>query len=411
MSKFNDHHRNSGETTFQGAPVIPLNWKGREWAAVQGALVFRTSANRELSFIETKTALEMNVRALRQPDELGVGIIVTDERLDLQTLRDATNKMGADLLWAEPVLLDYGSKSPNDLIFPSQWGLPIIKAVAGWDAWHGDPSTVVLAVLDSGVPLQGGNLCHPDLNDPGRFLLGADVYNQDNDPADDNGHGTHVVGIAAATRNNGQGIAGLWPGNVLVVKVFNSENVGANTTFYDGTKAAVKFANDHQQRLIINYSGGGPDSDCKRTAVEYARDNGALIVAAGGNDQRTPVDFPAAFSTQYPHVIGVGGINEARQAFGSQGEEITVVAPGAQIASTLPNYEVTLNDGSKSYGFLSGTSQATPLVAGLAALVWSQWPSLDAREVRNKIIQSADPLPGPIKAFGHGMIDVEAALS
>jgi|GEM_PF-5513642 len=91
---------------------------------------------------------------------------------------------------------------------------------------------------------------------------------------------------------------------------------------------------------------------------------------------------------------------------------MTVVAPGVDVLPTLPNYLVTLNydQGKRTkYDLLSGTSQAAPLGAGLAALVWSKWPHLTATEVRDRIVQTADPLPGSFNDFGHGLINAEAA--
>lgn len=411
MSEYYDNHSQRAEI-FQGRPVITLNWKGKEQKAVQGAFVYRATINHSLSLFEFESALETKILTLTQPDDLGIGAFFTDEFIDAERIIKAAEKIRQDVPWIEPVLIDRGAQIPNDTIFPQQWNLADIKAPRAWDLWHGDASTVILAVLDSGIAIQNRMLSHPDLNDAARFFLGSDLYNGDNDPADDHGHGTHVAGIAAATRNNGLGVAGLWPGAVLVLKVFNASNLGSNTTFYDGVKAAVKVASENHTHLIINYSGGGPNSNTKRTAVEYAKDNGALIVAAAGNVAAEPIDFPAAYSTQFPNVMAVGAVDKDHLPFGSHGPEMTVVAPGVDIVSSLPNYEVTLNDEGKDQNFdtLSGTSQSTPLAAGLAALVWSQWPKLTAIDVRDRIIRSADPLL-PFNDFGHGLINAEAALA
>lgn len=402
--------------TFQGRPIVTLIWNGEEVEAVQGALVYRTTSNKKLSTTKVESALDAKVQNITQPDELGIGLIYTDAILQPDQIISAAEKLRPEVLWLEPVLLDHGAQVPNDTYFPQQWNLADIKASNAWDIWKGDPSTVVLAVLDSGIPLENGSLSHPDLHDTSRFFLGDDLYNHDNDPADDHGHGTHVAGIAAATTNNGTGIAGLWPGPLLVLKVFNAANDGTETTFYDGVKAAVKFAGARKAHLIINYSGGGPDITTKRAAVEHANDNGALIVAAAGNGAGGKIICPAAYSTQYSNVMAIGAVNRQHQrpAFASRGPEMTVVAPGVDIISSLPNYWVTLNndDGKQTkYDLLSGTSQATPLASALAALVWSKWPALSATQVRDKIIQSADPLPGAASDFGHGIINAEAALS
>jgi subtilisin family serine protease len=401
--------------TFQGRPIIRLNWSGEKVWAVQGAVAYRTVSKERISLAEASKALLVDVLEVTQADPLGISIVFTDAELPAENIATARERMKPDVIWIEPVLVDHGTDVPDDTYFSQQWNFADIKAVRGWNLWNGDASTVVLAVLDSGIPIESGGLSHQDLNDASRFYLGGDLVNNDSDPADDHGHGTHVTGIAAAATNNGTGVAGLWPGPVVVLKVFDAFNEGSSVTFKDGVLASVKFAQERRVHLIINYSGGGPSSETKKAATEHANKNGALVVAAAGNEFGGGIVFPAAYSTLFPNVIATGALNRQheRPGFGSQGPEMTVVAPGVDILSTLPNYFVTLNDEGKQikYDRLNGTSQATPLTAGLAALVWSQWPGLTATEVRDKIIQSATPLAGSFNDFGHGMINAEAALS
>lgn len=406
-----------GPRTFQGRPIVKVMWKGKEVEAVQGLLAYKVRepfAAVELGNVEDPSAVTLDSSP---SDELGLGVIATDERVETNAAISATDKPGSNLLWTEPVLIDYGMLNPNDLHFLQQWGLPRISAPRAWDLWNGDPNRVVLAILDSGISMQGGNLSHPDLREAGRIFLGPDLVNNDLEPKDDHGHGTHIAGIATAAKNNGAGVAGLWPGLVLIVKVFNSVNLeSSNVVFKDGVKAAVEFARQRGARLVINYSGGGPPSDTKREAVTHALDNNSLVVAAAGNGSGGEIIFPAAYSTEFSNVIAVGAVdrNNERPDFGSRGPEMTVVAPGHDILSTLPNYFVTLNgNGKKEMNFdrLEGTSQAAPLVAALAALVWSESPQLSAAQVRDRIIQTATPLDGSAFDFGSGLINAEAALS
>jgi subtilisin family serine protease len=401
--------------TFQGRSVVTVEWQGEQVEAVEGMVAYRKTSPTPVEPMEAEHGLMVNVLGTSYPDPLGIGVIMTDAGLEVEHAASAAEKMSPDVLWTEPVLLDHGTLIPNDTYFAQQWNLADIGAARAWDIWNGDPRKVVVAVLDSGISIENGSLSHQDLNDTNRFFLGRDLVNNDDDPSDDHGHGTHVAGIAAAITNNGTGVAGLWPGLVLVLKVFNSSNDGSSVTFKDGVLAAVSFASDHHAHLIINYSGGGPDSQTKKTAVEYARDNGGLIVAAAGNESGGKIIFPAAYSTQYPNVIAVGAVDRQhkRPSFASRGPEMTVVAPGVDILSSLPNYFVTLNSEGKQtkYGRLDGTSQATPLATALAALVWSKWPDLSASQVREKITQSADSIVGSDEDYGHGMINAEAALS
>jgi subtilisin family serine protease len=233
-------------------------------------------------------------------------------------------------------------------------------------------------------------------------------------PADDHGHGTHVAGIAAATSNNAAGIAGLWPGPVLVVKVLDDQLQGSSVTFKDGVLAAVRVARERNARLVINYSAGGNEAQTKRDAVTYATENGALVVAAAGNANGGALIWPAAYSSQFPSVIAVGAVDrgDQRPSFASRGPEMTLVAPGDAIVSALPDYQVTISrrDG-QSYGDLSGTSQAAPMVSALAALLWAKSPELAAAEVRARIEEACDPLGGAAEDFGRGIINIRKTLS
>jgi subtilisin family serine protease len=401
--------------TFQGRPIVTVDWEGEEVESVQGMVAYRRTAPEPIGSDEAEHGLMSTVMGTTEPDPLGIGVVFTGADLEIDHATSAAEKMSSDVLWTEPVLLDHGTTVPNDTYFVQQWNLADIHAEQAWDLWNGDPHKVVVAVLDTGISIENGSLSHQDLNDAQRFFPGRDLVNNDSDPSDDHGHGTHVAGIAGAITNNGTGVAGLWPGLLLVLKVFNASNDGSSITFKDGVLAAVKFANERGAHLIINYSGGGPDSQTKKTAVEHARDSGALIVAAAGNGFGGKIIFPAAYSAQYPNVMAIGAVDRQHQrpSFASRGPEMTVVAPGVDILSSLPNYFVTLNNQGKQtkYDRLNGTSQATPLVSALAALVWSKWPQLSAAQVCEKIALSANPITGSASDFGHGMIDAEAALS
>lgn len=407
-----------GPRTFQGRPVVKVMWKGKEVDAVQGLIAYKVrDPHAPVATSEAADTLGVPVLGSSAPDELGIGVIATDEHVEADVAVRAADNLGPNVLWTEPVLIDHGTLNPNDDHFSQQWGLTRINAPRAWDIWHGDPNRVVLAILDSGIAMQTNRLSHPDLIEESRIFAGPDLVNNDAEPKDDHGHGTHVAGIAAATKNNSTGVAGLWPGSVMIVKVFNSVNLETSTiVFKEGVKAAVDFARQRGARLVINYSGGGEDSGTKREAVAHARDNNALVVAAAGNESGGDIIFPAAYSTEFTNVIAVGAVNRnnERPDFGSRGPQMTVVAPGDDIISTLPNYFVTVNKGTEPkemhFDRLSGTSQAAPLVAGLAALVWSQSPQLSAAQVRDRIAQTATHLSGSAFDFGRGLINAEAAL-
>lgn len=279
--------------------------------------------------------------------------------------------------------------TPDDPYYVRQWAPAYVNTPAAWDLTVGS-SAVTIAVLDTGVQLS-----HPDL--AGRLSVGYDFINNDTDPSDDNGHGTGVAGIAAATGNNTTGVAGMdWNARILPVKVLDSTGYGSWSVIAQG----IVYAAD-QGANIINMSLGGTASSTLQAAVTYAYERGCTLVAASGNSGAGYVQYPAA----YPEVIAVGSAyRDVVSSFSNYGAEIEVVAPGDTID--------TLAMGS-SYGRMTGTSAAAPFVAGLASLVRAAAPALSAAEVRQAITSSARDLgaAGWDPYYGWGHINAQAALA
>jgi len=306
-----------------------------------------------------------------------------------------------NVLYAEPNYRAFALDTvPNDPSYGSQWGLPKIEAPAAWDISTGS-SNVVIAVVDTGIDLD-----HPDLSCSGKLTAGWDFVNNDATPDDDHGHGSHVAGIAAACTNNSTGVAGVaWNARLMPVKVLDYNGNGT----YEGVAAGVTYAVD-QGADIINLSlGGFDDSATLANAIQYADAHGVLVAAAAGNCAQdgyqcnyltNPIMYPAAYST----TIAVAATDSADNwaTFSEHHPYVDVAAPGVSIYSTVPG----------SYNYMTGTSMATPHVAGLAALLWSLDPSLTHDEVRNIIQSTADDLgdPGKDEYFGHGRINARRAL-
>ena len=296
--------------------------------------------------------------------------------------------------YAEPNGLVSGLFTPNDPYYndPNKVYAPQkIQADLAWDYTLGDAS-VIIAIVDSGV-----DASHPEL--AGRVLPGWDFVNDDDDPADDQGHGTHVAGIAAAAINNGQGIAGIAGQSlILPVKVLNENNQGTWADVAEG----IIYAVDQGARVINLSLGSTADSSTVHDAVLYAWSHNVVIVAAAGNDGTTTPYYPAA----YAEVIGVSATtpDDVRAGFSSYGTHISVAAPGATIYSTTPG---------NSYSFKSGTSMAAPHVSGLAALLLAQDGSRTNAEVRQIIEQSADDLgaPGWDEEYGYGRVNAYKAVT
>jgi thermitase len=303
-------------------------------------------------------------------------------------------------------------ETPNDPYFlnDSQWGMTKIGAPAAWDQVTGT-YPITIAVVDTGV---WGS--HPDLaakmvdgwyryDDGGGVIVSGPI------PAGTNsdllGHGTHVAGIAAASTNNGIGVAGVnWGAPIMPFRVFKLDYA----TDYD-VSVGILWVADHGAR-VINLSLGGPDYvQTLADAVAYAWEHGAIVLAAAGNSNAATPFYPAA----YPNVLGVAnsGASDITTNYptgpGGYGSWVDLAAPGQSIISTYNN---------GGYTYLSGTSMATPHAAGLAALIWSANPSLTNAQVTYILTSTAEKVgPYPYDAsgwnqyLGYGRIHVGPALT
>jgi hypothetical protein len=293
---------------------------------------------------------------------------------------------------------DYIAKAaflPNDpyVLAGDEWHLLPIQAAQAWNITTGLTNTIV-AVLDSGI-----NDAHPDLE--GQVLPGYDFVNTTNDPADDFGHGTAVSGTIVAAGNNALGVAGVaYAARVLPVKVMDSYGFASYSCIAQGIKYAV---DQHARVINISIVGSSPSSTLQ-DAINYAWSNNVVVVAAAGNNANNVPQYPAACD----HVLGVSATepDDSLASFSSYGSFVTLSAPGDNIWTTQ-------NDVNSPYGTWRGTSFASPLVAGVAALVASENPSLSNTQIVSILEQSADDL-GPAGydvAFGYGRVNAYRAVS
>ncbi|MBM4435412.1 MAG: hypothetical protein FJ028_10030, partial [Chloroflexi bacterium] len=298
-----------------------------------------------------------------------------------------------------------------------QWGIRKALVDRAWDVVRGS-SAVTVAILDTGID---GD--HPDL--AGATVPGASFVTQPSsgcDPGatrDDNTHGTHMAGIVAANGNNSIGIAGVAFGSkVMGVKILDCTGVGSFSDVANGLVWAVD-----RGAKVVNLSLGSPfDSSTLRSAVSYATLRNVLVVSAAGNcgstgDRCTSLhqtEYPAA----YPDVISVGATDtdDSVALFSSRNATVAVSAPGRSIVSTTPTYPTyqsrrSTNPTTLTYGTLSGTSQAAPFVAGLAALILSQEPSLAPAAVLERLRATADDLgaAGRDDGYGWGRVNAQRA--
>jgi thermitase len=277
-----------------------------------------------------------------------------------------------------------------------------IKATTAWDVTKGDPGTII-AIVDTGV-----DMSHDELKNK-VVSTGYDFINGDSDATDDNSHGTWVAGIAAAETNNNEGIAGVaWNCKILPVKVLDADGNG----YYDQMIEGIVWAADNGAKVINISAGGDADDPSLKAACKYAYDKNVVVVAAAGNDGAA-VCFPAAYD-DYVLAVAATDYNDAWASFSNPGPQVDVAAPGVWIMGPAPQWYV--GPGFLPYVFGSGTSAASPQVAGLAALLMSHKPWLTPALVMNIIRYSADDVnkaqyPGKDDDIGYGRINMDRALA
>jgi thermitase len=286
--------------------------------------------------------------------------------------------------------------TPNDPYYSEQWGLPNVKAPQAWDLTKG-LSDVLVSVVDTGF-----DYSHPDK--PIDLWVGWDFINNDANSTDDGGHGTHVMGIAAAAGNNGVGISGVCPNcSALVIKSLDASGSGTTGAVSNGIAYAADSAVSLGKRSVINLSLGGPSySSLLADAVTYALASGSIVIASAGNEGAGAPSYPAAL----PGVVAITATDPSDSAavFSQYGD---LAAPGVSILSTWPPY----TDPYLSYASWPGTSMASPLVAGAAGLVWSYRSGYTPSQVVQSLLVNADVPPGWNGLYGVGRLNVYSAVS
>ena len=320
--------------------------------------------------------------------------------------------------YAEPnFILHAADVVPNDPFFSRLWGLHNTGQTVNWtagtpdadidapEAWSvstGSPD-VVVAVIDTGV-----DTAHPDLapniwvnagedcagcrtngvDDDGNGYVddwrGWDFANGDNNPTDDNGHGTHVAGTVAATGNNGLGVAGVtWSSRIMPLKFLGAD--GSGTT--DDAISAILYARAKGVPILNNSWGGGDGSEALRDAIEQTDASGELFVAAAGNDfTNTDVEpfYPASYDVPNILVVGASDQLDRKAWFSNYGvRTVDLSAPGTNVYSTWTG---------ATYRFADGTSMATPQVSGAAALARAVFPNASGVGLKALLLRDVDPI-------------------
>ncbi len=288
--------------------------------------------------------------------------------------------------YAEVEYAEYSAQTsvdtfPDDSYFSNQSNMTNIRAD---EAWYISNSNTFISIIDTGV-----DYSHEELDS--KIVKGKDFVSADDDPMDEDGHGTHVAGIMVAEANNGEGIAGLaWDSQVIAVR-----GLGGS---YAALLSAIRYSTDRGAK-VINISGGAYlDSNSLESAVTYAMDKGALVVSAAGNDSRNEPKYPC----YYESVFCVANTTNAngRASSSNYGEWVDISAPGQDIASTQLGGGIIVK---------SGTSMSAALISGAAAMVWTKHPEWTAEKIRTRLVASGKKL-GSELLVGSARLDVFEAL-
>lgn len=311
-------------------------------------------------------------------------------RVDLGTLDAVAAALSADPLF-ESVHKNYiyeVQEVPNDPRYSTQRHLPAIGLREAWDITTGDED-MIIAICDTGVEPN-----HPDLQD--KLLPGWNVSDDSGDSSDVHGHGTAVAGTAAAMSDNRVGVAGVcWDNPILPVRVSDDRGRAPGRK----VAAGIIWAVNHGARVInVSFSPLASDATVRR-AAKYARNSGSLVFISSGNDGK------AFQARDRDATIFVGAVEASGElaSFSNTGPYIDLVAPGRDILTT---------EMGRGYRKISGTSFASPIVAGVAALVWSVNPGFRPATVEGILFDTArDRGPrGRDDSYGFGIVDAAAAV-
>lgn len=380
---------------------------------------YEVIANRLLVGYETTQALnalaeKLNAQILKTVPQIKAASLKIPGDVET-TIKTLSSKSIAGIRYIEPSykreyikpeVIDNtlsATRDPNDPFYPYLWGAKKINAEAAWDlGYTGDG--VIVAVSDAGV-----DASHPDLQ--GQFVDGYNAALDQVIPAGTSipydSHGTHVSGTIAAVKDNGEGIVGIAPdAKIMPIPIFAPDFIG-DLPVVLGWVWAV----DNGAKILQNSWGGPGYSHTLKAGIDYAIENGAIVVVSTGN---THINENWGFPNTAPGVIGVGAstVNDLLTEFSSRGDSVSVVAPGESILSTIGMEDGATLQGGLPYSYYNGTSMASPHVSGLAALLYEKYPDATPYEMRKLIEDSAMDMdaPGYDENTGYGRIDALAAV-
>lgn len=281
----------------------------------------------------------------------------------------------------------YPALIPNDPYYTNEWHLPKIGAPLAWDSSQGEGITI--AILDSGI-----DSAHPDL--AAQIVPGWNFYDNNSDTTDIYGHGTRVAGTAAAIGNNGIGVAGVASqSKIMPLRITDTNGYG----YYSMIAQGLSYAADHGARIANVSFQDMTSSYSVRSAAQYLKDKGGLVMVSGGNTGK--LENYTVTTSMIP--VAATDVNDNRKIFSSYGDYIALAAPGDTIWSTQRGGD---------YVKSTGTSFASPVAAGVVALMMAANPELGSSEIENLLFSTAVDLgeTGRDPFYGYGRVDAAAAV-
>ena len=423
--QFNNNIRiieNNGTKYLANTIVVKLKYIPASDAT--GNVTLSSNLSSFLSSFNFREAKALFPDKLKENSSLsGIIEIVYDSDVDPFYLSSKVSR-SFEVEWAEPRYVYELDYVPNDPSYATQYALSKISAALAWDINKGDTS-VVIGIVDTGVDWD-----HPDLaaniwlnrneisnngvdddlngyvDDIRGWDFGGLSGTPDNDPMEDQpDHGTHVAGIASAVTDNGIGVASIgFNCKIMPVKTTRNDQRGPNGPYIVYGYEGIVYAADNGAKVINCSWGGSGFSMFGQETINYALSKGSLVVAAAGNSNSSGSHYPSS----YKGVLSVASTTstDTKSSFSNYGYSVDVSAPGSSIYNTWQN---------DTYATLSGTSMASPLTAGLAGLVFAQFPSYNAEQVGEQIRVNCDNIDNLNPSFqyllGGGRINAFKSLN